>query len=135
MAGVTVVGVAGVAGGAGGDTLLPRPGTPATPATGLLGGAGLYDPPGRKVPGGGFGGLGLRETKHVWTLSRPRRRHRRHQIKVIHGQRHRYTYISGYSTTDLTPGPSPTTDPAGTSPVTMLFFLPSLFTTMLLSLT
>ena len=134
MAGVTVVGVAGVAGGAGG-VAPPRPGTPATPATGLTAGAGLYDPPGRKVPGGGFGGLGLRETKHVWTLSRPRRRHRRHQIKVIHGQRHRYTYISGYSTTDLTPGPSPTTDPAGTSPVTMLFFLPSLFTTMVLSLT
>ena len=53
-------------------------------------------------------------------------------VSHVHAQ---YTYRSGYSTTDLTPGPSPTTDPAGTSPVTMLFFLPSLFTTMLSSLT
>ena len=34
-----------------------------------------------------------------------------------------------------TPGPSPMTDPAGTSPVTMLFFLPALSTWMLVSLT
>ena len=41
----------------------------------------------------------------------------------------------GVAGAGLTAGPSPTTDPGGTSPITMLFFLPALSTSMLVSLT
>ena len=41
----------------------------------------------------------------------------------------------GVAGAGLTAGPSPTMDPGGTFPITMLFFLPALSTSMLVSLT